>query len=189
MAFVTKSEKPAFAPPQKDTPGPGYYPLPNTNRISHGYAPFLSTAQKVPQPKKNGPKPPPGPGAYNLPSSFQALEKSSKVTYSTLNRHQQPLVEYANMTTIFKSKVKRFDSLERETAPGPGAYEHQDPYRKRYSLTLTGTAQSNVIVDRIIEQNRKVVASIPSHMNRYGYSEDESIISFSLMILLTLERT
>ena len=182
MAFVCKSEKPGFVSPNDENPGPGYYPLPNTSKVSHGYAPFGSTAQKRPQPKKNGEKPPPGPGAYNLPSSFQAVDKTSKVSYSTLNRQQQPLVEYANMTTIFKSKVRRFESLERESVPGPGAYDHEEPYKRRNSVSLAVTAHSNAIVDRIIEQNKKGVASIPSHMNRYGYSEDDSINFFSHII-------
>eukprot|EP00698_Gefionella_okellyi_P000642 TRINITY_DN10568_c0_g1_i1.p1 TRINITY_DN10568_c0_g1~~TRINITY_DN10568_c0_g1_i1.p1 ORF type:complete len:513 (-),score=80.82 TRINITY_DN10568_c0_g1_i1:813-2351(-) len=147
MAFTSRAKRTTgiVDVPTATHVGPGSYIGHHEYRNAHGYAPFCSTAARLPG---NSSFVTPGPGTYQAPSS--------------LNVERAPV-----KSTAFKSRSERFKQYENEM-PGPGTYDLSQPWLKASSAPAPANDRSLTWV-RIA-----TVPSIPAPQQSYGYEDGPS---------------
>lgn len=145
MAFVFKSSR--DDPHSRSNPmlGPGRYIGHKDYRFEPAFAPFSSNC---PRKKDEVISSTPGPGTYRSPSSIVQSELNPiKVTKSS-----------------FVSKVRRFESKNKDEVPGPGSYDVEQRTASQSGLKIKNDSTVALL-------KMQSPPSIPSHNNVFGYEE------------------
>ncbi|KAH9601382.1 Sperm-tail PG-rich repeat [Trypanosoma melophagium] len=99
---------PRNSPRFDDIPGPGHYDIPTSNENLYSRKPTSSFATKTVRSNIGNKSITPGPGAYDLQSTFQSLPQ-----YRTINPEN---------FSAFGSSANRYAPFSHDEGPGPGAY-------------------------------------------------------------------
>lgn len=175
MAFVFRAEKKEILRPKLNVPGPGQYEAHQPSyQPEESRKPFHSSVQReyhsVPKEEVNiGP----GPGAYNVTGDLLKRDKTQNLFFVPANASGN--TEQIRATNMFKSKAKRIDTVINPELPGPGAYNQQTTFGKKYAFQERNAKPNNnlELVHDLIRGGKVQVPSIPSNVHSYGYTEND----------------
>ena len=188
MAFVFRAEKKEVPRSKLIVPGPGQY---ESQQIC--YQPDETQTRKKPfnsSVNRNYHSVPkedtdvgPGPGSYNVTGDLLQRDKTQNLFFvpAAINENS----EQVQATNVFKSKTKRTDTLINPELPGPGRYDHQTEFGKKYANYYKNVKSNNLqLVQDLIRKGKPLVPSIPSNVHSYGYTENDGNIPSYLYILM-----